>query len=150
MPRLGQRAQDVVGEVDRRRHQVLGLAAGEAEHDALVARPLVLVADGVDALGDVRRLGVDQDFDLHLLPVEPGLLVADVLDRPARRLLHHRGGDGGRPANLAGQHHPIGGGEGLDRDPRLGLGGQEGVDDRIRDAIADLVGMTFGNRFTGE
>ena len=48
--------EDLVGVVDRRRHQFRRLAAGIAEHDALVARALVLVAGGVDALGDVGRL----------------------------------------------------------------------------------------------
>ena len=44
--------------VERRRHQVRGLVAGEAEHDALVAGAFVLVLAGIDALRDVRRLGV--------------------------------------------------------------------------------------------
>src|SRR3546814_17819230 len=61
MARVRQGAQDGVGIVDRRRHQGLCFAAGKAEHDALVARALVLVAGGIDAEGDVARLGVDVD-----------------------------------------------------------------------------------------
>ena len=61
--RLGQRAQDRVRVIDRRRHQLGRLAAGIAEHHALVAGALVLVAGGVDALRDIRRLLVDQAFD---------------------------------------------------------------------------------------
>ena len=73
--------QDLVGIIERRRHQLRRLAAGVAEHDALVARALVLVARGVDALGDVGGLRVQQDFDLGVPPVEAVLLIADVLDR---------------------------------------------------------------------
>ena len=49
--------EDLVGVVDRRRHQLRGLVAGVAEHDALVAGALVLVAGGIDALGDMRPTG---------------------------------------------------------------------------------------------
>ena len=58
LAQLADAAENQVRVVDRRRHQRLGLAAGVAEHDALVARALVLVALGVDALGDVGRLRV--------------------------------------------------------------------------------------------
>ena len=70
-----------MGVVERRRHQFGRLAAGVAEHDALVARALVLVAGGVDALGDVGGLGMQQNLDIGVAPVEALLLVADVLDR---------------------------------------------------------------------
>ena len=74
-----------MGVIDRRRHQVRGLAAGIAEHDALVARAFValLVRGVVDALGDVGGLGVQQHVDLGGLPVEAVLLVADRLDGAA-------------------------------------------------------------------
>src|SRR3546814_3293195 len=81
------RSQDGMGKMDRRRHEGFGLAAGEAEHDALVARALVLVAGGVDALGDVARLRVDEILHRHVAPVEAVLLVADLLqDRKSTRL----------------------------------------------------------------
>ena len=79
--------QDLVAVVERRRHQVGRLVAGEAEHDALVARALVLVAAGVDALGDMRRLRVEVVGEIERLPVEAVLLIADAPDRIARRLL---------------------------------------------------------------
>ena len=47
--RLRQVLQDAVGIVDRRRHQFRRLPAGVAEHDALVAGTLFLVAGLVDA-----------------------------------------------------------------------------------------------------
>ncbi len=72
--------------IKRRRHQRLGLAAGVAEHDALIAGALILVAGAVDALGDVGGLRVQMDGDVGVLPVEAILLVADVADRHARQM----------------------------------------------------------------
>ena len=87
MARVGHALEDAVSVEDRRRHQLRRLAAGVAEHDALVAGALVLVAGGVDALRDVGGLGVEQNFDLAVLPVEALLLVADVADRRTRQVL---------------------------------------------------------------
>jgi hypothetical protein len=74
------RIDDLVREHDRQRHQLLGLAAGEAEHQALVSR-----AAGVDALRDVGRLRIDRGDDRAGLAVETVLRarVADVADRRA-------------------------------------------------------------------
>jgi len=41
---FGQTAQDRMGIVDRRRHQLWRLVGGETEHDALIARAFFLVA----------------------------------------------------------------------------------------------------------
>ncbi len=141
--------EDAVGVVDRRRHQLRRLAAGVAEHDALVAGALVLVAGGIDALGDVDRLGVQQDLDLAVLPVEALLLVADVADGGAGEILD-LAEDRVGPANLAGDDDAVGGRQRLAGDARLGHGRQIGVDDGVGDAVADLVGMAFGDRFAGE
>ena len=83
MPRLRDETEDLVTVVDRRRHQLRGLAAGIAEHDALVAGTFVLVAAAVDALRNVGGLWVQQHLDVAFVPVETGLLIADVLDRQA-------------------------------------------------------------------
>ena len=84
--RLGEQLQNLVRIIDRRRHQIGRFAHGVAEHDALVARALVLVAGGVDALRDVDRLLVQQHFDIGGVPVEAALLVADGANRVARDL----------------------------------------------------------------
>jgi hypothetical protein len=47
-PHLRQPQDEAVGERDRQRHQLLGLVAGVAEHEALIPG-----APGVDAQGDV-------------------------------------------------------------------------------------------------
>ncbi len=150
MARVGERFQDGVGVVDRRRHQLLGLAAGIAEHDALVAGALVLVAGGIDALRDIRRLLVHMAVDLGHVPVEAFLLVADLADRLARHLDQTVPADRARAAHLAGENHPVGRRQRLDRDARLRIGGQKGVDDGVGDPVANLVGMPLAHRFAGE
>ena len=162
-----------MGIVDRRRHQFRGLAAGIAEHDALVAGALVLVAPGIDARGDIGRLAVQQDVDPGGLPVEARLLVADGLDRlagggaklgrvdhrvaggvpqdlPVLALLQERLGH----AHLAGDDDPVGRRQRLAGDAHQGrihaglLGfAEHQVDDLVGYAVADLVRMALGYRF---
>ena len=150
MAGLGERLQNGMGEMDRGRHQHLGLAAGVAEHQALVAGTLVLVASGVDALGDVRRLAVHVDLHLGLLPVKPLLLVANLTHAGARDLFYHRVGDRVGSPHFAGEHDAVGGAKGFDGDARMGVGAEKFVDHGVGDSVADLVGMAFGNRFAGE
>ena len=82
-PHLGQPPRQLVRQHDRQRHQLLGLAAGVAEHQALVAG-----AARVDAHRDVGRLLVDRRDHRAGLVVEAvlGARVADVLDRLAHDL----------------------------------------------------------------
>ncbi len=156
---LAQPLGEAVGGVDRQRHEDVGLAAGVAEHHALVARALIVdgVAGGagthlfalVDALGDVDRLLVDRDHDAAGAAVEAvGLLVvADPGDRVA-----YDAGDvdirGGR--DLTGDDGEAGGDEGLASHPAGGVLLQQGVEDRVRDLVGHLVGMTFGDRLGRE
>ena len=135
---LGQQFEDPVGVIDRRRHQVGRFAAGIAEHDALVAGAFFALPVGgiVDALGDIGRLAMQQHVDLGVLPVEAGLLVADIVDGLAGRGLELGGIDhretggvlydlavlallqqGIRHAHLARNHHPVGGRQRLAGDP---------------------------------
>ena len=96
------RVREPVRHGDRQRHQLLGLAAGEAEHHALVAgaqrdrgrraNGLAVLERVVDAPGDVRRLLLDRGHHPAGLAVEAelGVRVADVDDRVAhdRRDVH--------------------------------------------------------------
>ena len=93
---LGQPARQGVCERDGHRHQFVRLPAGKAEHHPLVARADLLdlslghlgasaglrVRGMVDALGDIRRLGVYRDYDAAGLGVEAelGSCVADLRD----------------------------------------------------------------------
>ena len=74
----GHALEDLVAVVERGGHEVGGLVGGVAEHDALVAGAFVLVAAGIDALRDMRRLAVEMVLELGGLPVEAVLLVADL------------------------------------------------------------------------
>ena len=148
-----------MGVKDRRRHQVRRLVAGIAEHDALVARALFLVAGlfGVNALRDVSGLRMQQDFDVGGLPVKTLLLVADILDRLAHGVFDLLIGDRCRAAGFAGDHDLVGGGERFASrtnrpriDARLRAFAVEQIDDFIRDSVANLVRMTLGNRLAGE
>ena len=94
---VGEHLEDLVGEVDRGRHERallvdLALGAGEAEHHALVAGAFllaVLLLLGVDAHRDVGRLAVQQHLDVGAVEGEAVLVVADVLDHIARDLRDH-------------------------------------------------------------
>ena len=154
---LGQQLQDLVAVMQRRRHQHRGFAAGIAEHDALVARAFILVAAGVDALGDVRRLGVQQDFHLRRLPVKAVLLVADILDGGARHRFDFLRADRFGATGLARDDHAVGGGQGLaggadvpGAHAFLGAFAEEQIHHFVGNAVTDLVGMAFRNAFRGE
>src|SRR5262249_17881597 len=85
---LGQHLQDLVREVDRRRHERVllvdfALGAGEAEHHTLVAGAFFLTAFfllGVYPHGDVGRLAVQQHLYIRTVIRESVLVVADVPD----------------------------------------------------------------------
>ena len=177
---LAQHLEDLVREIDRGRHErallvFLAVAAGEAEHQALVARAFLLAEIaalllGVDAHGDVGRLAVQQNLDVGAVETEAVLVVADVAHDIARDLGQRLAVDdrvlavlvhvGRRGAAFAGNDDLVGGGQRLAAQPRVGMAvvgmaklhviGNEGVENGVRDLVADLVRMTFGNRFAGE
>ncbi len=148
-----------VGEVDRHRHQRLGLVAGVAEHHPLVAcagdqQLVVLAADpglvgGVDALGDVGRLLVerDQDRDVVAVVAVVAVVVADAADRLADDLGDVEV-DLGR--DLAGDDRHAGVDQRLAGDPALRVLGHDRVEDAVGDLVADLVRMALGDRLGGE
>ena len=141
---LAEPPRELVREHDRQRHQLFGLVAGEAEHQALVAG-----AAGVDAHGDVRRLLVDGGDDRAGLVVEAvlGARVADALDR----LADDAGQVGvGRGRDLAGDEGQAGGDHRLAGHPAHGVLGEERVEDRVRDLVRDLVRVALGDRLRGE
>ena len=159
---LGQSLGEPLGDRDRERHELRGVVAGVAEHQALVAGAalveLVLrradagLVTGVDTRGDVARLGADGDLDAARVAVEALLrgVVADVEDRLADDV-GHRGVR--RRAHLAGDDDQTGGEQGLDRDAQVGavaVLAHEVVEDRVADPVGDLVRVTLGHRLRGE
>ena len=159
---LGQPLGEAVGQPDGKGHQLRGLVAGVAEHQALVAGALQVervllgggsldarLVRGVDTLGDVGRLLADRDRDAAGRAVEAlgGGVVADPEDRPA-----HDGGDVGvgRRGHLTGDVHQARGDHGLHRDPAAGVVGQERVEHGVADLVADLVGVALGDGLGGK
>ena len=78
-----------MGKGNRRRHQLVGFAAGITEHNALVTRPFILIAAiGINALCNMCRLAVHPHHHFRILPMKPVLLIADILDRLAGQGFH--------------------------------------------------------------
>ena len=138
-------------------HELVGLAGGVAEHQALVAGAgFVLVIRGVvDALGDVGGLGMDGGEDAAVeVEADAGVGVADLLDGVA--------GDLGVVdvdvgSDFAGDDDLAGGAEGLDGDAGVGgvvalldFLGEDGVEDGVGDLVGHLVGVSHGDGFGSE
>ena len=117
---------------------------------ALIACALVLIPGGVNAHGNIFGLGVDQHFDFGGLPVEALLRVTDLVDGITRRIFDGLRRDAIRPPHFARKRYVIGRRQGFHRDARIGVGGEKQIDNRIRNAVADFIRMTFGNGFAGE
>jgi len=103
----------------------------------------------VHALSDVARLLLDRDHDAARVGVEAELAarVADVA--------HDVAGDGpdidiGRGRDLAHHDDQAGGDCGLAGHAGIGVVGQNGIQDCVRDLITDLVRMALGDRFRRE
>ena len=130
--------------------------------------PLFLL--GVDAHGDVGRLAVQQHLDVGAVIGKAVLVVADVLDHVARDLrdqfaVDHRlvavlAEERRLAAAFAGDHDLVGGRERFAAEPRVHLAVvgdaeldvvlEERIEHRVGNLVADLVGVTFGNRLAGE
>ena len=173
-----QHFEDLVRKIDRRRHERalfidLALGAGVAEHHALVARTFLLAAlflFGIDAHGDVRRLAVQQHFDVGAVIGKTVLVVADVLDYLARglgdqfaindrfvavlveqrRLAAAFAGDD----DLVGRAQRLAAKPGIDLalvgDAELEVVFEERIENGVGDLVANLVRMSFRHRFAGK
>ena len=141
---LGKATGDVVGVLDRRRHQFGGLIAGEAEHHALVAG-----AADIDTLGDVRRLLVDAHHHAARLPVdaEMGARIAGVLDGVANHPGHVDVAIGG---DLTNNDREAGGKDRLAGHPAERVLGHDLVEDGVRNLVRELVGVALCDRLRGE
>ena len=133
-------------EDERRGHVLARLVARITEHDALVARALVLLLLAADAPVDVGRLLVDGRQHAARIAVEAVVAarVADAADDPAGHALHI---DVGIRAHLARHNHEARGAERLAGYLRLGIAAQELIENGVRNLIGDLVGMSFGYGF---
>ncbi len=143
----------LVGEVHRQRHELLGLTDGIAEHDALVASALFLLIVNPlphrHALTDIGRLAVESDHHSAGFVIKPLLrrVVADLPDRFASDMsvIH--------PSirrNLAGNHNEAGGDHRFASNTGLGVLSEQRIEHRVGNLVRDLVWMTFGHRLRGK
>lgn len=133
----------LVGEEESEGEELGGLVGGITEHDALITSTEVLEAViQVKTLSDIGGLLLDGDEEVQGLVVEAlgGVIVADVLDGLANNLLVVELGLGG---DLAEDHDHAGLGGSLASDLGEGVLGQAGIEDRVRNLIGDLVGVTL-------
>src|SRR6056300_955096 len=125
------------------RHQRIGFIGGIAEHDALVACAFVFGGGGVDALGDMGRLFVQQIGDFHGFVVEFILFIANIADAGARDFVDpaHVFCQFGlvRQAHFAADDHAVGGGKCFAGHAGLGFLGDKGIKNCVRNTVADLV-----------
>ncbi len=149
LARLGLALDQAVGEADRRRHQHVGLVAGVAEHQALVAGALVFRLGPVDALVDVHRLLADdvQHAAGGAIEADVGAVVADVDDDLAHQLFQVDPGGGG---DFTGDDRHAGLDQGFACHASVLVLGDDGVQHRVGDLVRDLVRMAFGHGLGGE
>ena len=147
--------QNLVTEIERCRHQIRRFIGCIAEHDALVARALVLVTAGIDALRDFGRLAVQVIFKGQRFPVEAVLLIANLFHSLANGLFNLVKRAIGPcavfinalAADLSGKNHALSRRQRFAGNTRLWVFGEKQIDNRIRNLVRNLVRMAFGNAF---
>jgi hypothetical protein len=95
-------------------------------------------------------LGVQIDRDLRVPPGEALLIIADIMHRHAGEMGEMLGGEGIRPAHLAGENDAVGRHQRLAGDAGIRVRRQIGVHHGIGDPVGNLVGMPLGDGFGGE
>ena len=154
---LRQSAGQLVCQVDGIRHVAVGLVCRKTEHHTLVA-----CADGCDlsvahlvflslkslinAHGDVCGLLVQGNHNCAGISVDAHVVagVADLSDRISDDLLEIYLGLAG---DLTHDNNHACGGAGLASHTAHGILGHQGVENGIRNLVADFIGMSLGNRF---
>ncbi|RMU72680.1 hypothetical protein ALP24_05656 [Pseudomonas syringae pv. aptata] len=147
--RFGLTLHQLVGEGDRRWHQHVGLVAGIAEHQALVASTLIFRFAAVNALGDVYRLLAD---DVHhatggAVETDVGAVVADVEDDITHDVFQI---DPGRSRHFASDDRHTGLDQCFARYTCVFVFSDDGVQNRVGNLVGDLVRMPFGHGLGGE
>ncbi len=158
LPHLGEALRELVGQRDRKRHQLGRLVGRVSEHHSLVSRAEEVERIRVSMLSlvrlvhparDVSRLLVDRHDDTARLEVEAVLRprVAD-LGNP---VAHHRTNvDVRLRRDLACDDDQPGRDERLARHSAVRVVGEDRVENRVRDLVGDLVGMALGHRLGRE
>ena len=149
LPNRGEALGNPVRQHDGQRHPLAGFIAGVSEHHALVAGALLGPLVAVDTLRDVRRLTIDrgQHRAGAAIEAERGVGVADA----GHRLAHEIGNvDVRAGGDLAGHHRHPGGHQRFTSHARVGVAGDDRIENGVGDLVGNLVGMPFGYRLGGE
>ena len=152
---LGEPLADLVREHDRKGHQFLRLVRRVTEHHSLVAgadpverivvtRVVLHLVRRIHALRDVGRLLVERNDDAAGRRVEAplGVGVANLRDPFPHELGNVDVDVGG---DLTGDDDEPGGDQRLAGNAPLGILRQNGVEDRVRDLVGDLIGVPLGD-----
>ena len=139
---LGEPGTERGGQVVRKGHHRGGLVGGVAEHDALIAGTDVLELVGINGLGNIGGLLLNGHNNVARAVVEAlgDVVVANLLERLADHLLIV---DGGSSGDLTENHHHASLGASLAGHTGGGVLAYAGIEDSVRDLIADLVGVTL-------
>ena len=142
---------------NRQRHQLWGIVAGKAEHHALVAGAVVLLAAGsffcfqrlVNAHGDVAGLFVNRGDNAAGIAVKAEFctVVADFADDFACQM---RDIDIAVGADLTHNHDHTGGNGSFAGNTAVRVFFEDSVEHCIGDLVTDFVGMSFGDRLGGK
>ena len=141
-----------VAQGDGQGHLLGRLVAGVAEHHALVPGAEFRVGGAarfqrvVHAHGDIRALVVDRGHD------GAGIAVEEFLRAVVADLRHGLADDGvdihiGIRRDFAHDGDDPGGRDGFAGDARDGIQREDRVEHRVRNLVAELVGMAFGDGF---
>ena len=144
---------EAVRQVDRQRHETVGLLAGEAEHHALIAGALRLLRLAHHAARDVGRLLVQQVDHAAAVAIEAHrrVVVTDPQDRVAHGLLDVELLLGVVvELDLARNDRLRGGHQRLARATAFGIMVKDQVEHGVRNRIGNLVGVAHRNAFRGE
>ena len=143
-------APEVVGEHDGGGHEFWGFAAGEAEHEALIARALLGgfltgSATRIDPLGDIRALASEGVHDVDAVGMKNvfGMGIADGADGRANQGIVVQLGAGG---DFSCDDDEVGFHESFAGDAAVRVLGEAGIEHCIGDSVADFVGMAFADR----
>mmetsp|Transcript_42691 Transcript_42691/g.108390 ORF Transcript_42691/g.108390 Transcript_42691/m.108390 type:complete len:214 (-) Transcript_42691:34-675(-) len=142
----------------RQRHAILGLVASVAEHDALIAgADIHVILANVHTTCDVRALLVDAHQHLASLVTQAlAVHAGQVVDVGVEADLGNNAPDDlvivdlGLRRDLASDHDHVVLRHSLASDLALGILCQAGVQDGVRDLVAELVRVALVDRLRGE
>ncbi|MNI39933.1 hypothetical protein D3C73_941290 [compost metagenome] len=141
---LCQPAGQLVGKIDRGRHQAFGFIAGVTVENSLVSGAEIRLAD--HTLCDIGRLlmQIHEDETPIRIEAQLGIDIADTPDHIARNAGHINRSP---RRHLACDMNGVARNQNFGRHARHRILRKMGVENGVRNLVANLVGMTFRHRF---